>query len=246
MILKCFAFINRFVNVYPLVLDRFRFSSGLRVKKGYTTEVLSKPLKRKIFAFCRSLHVYSSSFIFSLLILFSVTGILLNHLDWISGQTKNDVVDIDVSEPLANQLNKLSSSAELKLDAIAKEFHQYGLKNPSDIQWDKEFGELILEYKYPAGNASVILNYSDEVYQIDYTSGKTLAILNDLHKGRNSGVVWSWVIDLSALIMIVFSITGLVLLLQNKKNKTVAYGLLILGTFSPVMIYWFCVPGISV
>lgn len=30
------------------------------------------------------------------------------------------------------------------------------------------------------------------------------AVLNDLHKGRNTGEIWKWFIDITALLMVVF------------------------------------------
>ena len=45
------------------------------------------------------------------------------------------------------------------------------------------------------------------------------AILNDLHKGRDSGKAWGWVIDASAVFMTFVSVTGIVLLLFLQKRR---------------------------
>ena len=36
-----------------------------------------------------------------------------------------------------------------------------------------------------------------------------LGVLNDLHKGRDTGSKWKWLIDVSALFLVVVAVTGL-------------------------------------
>jgi len=45
------------------------------------------------------------------------------------------------------------------------------------------------------------------------------AILNDLHKGRDSGRAWAWIIDASAVFMTFVSVSGIVLLLFLQKRR---------------------------
>jgi hypothetical protein len=45
------------------------------------------------------------------------------------------------------------------------------------------------------------------------------AILNDLHKGRDSGRAWGWLIDASAVFMTLVSASGIVLLLLLQKRR---------------------------
>ena len=43
-----------------------------------------------------------------------------------------------------------------------------------------------------------------------------IAVLNDLHKGRYTYIVWNALIDISAIILMIFSLAGFVLLLPNE------------------------------
>ena len=43
--------------------------------------------------------------------------------------------------------------------------------------------------------------------------------LNDLHKGRHTGVVWSWFIDIFAVCCLVFCITGFLILKVHASNR---------------------------
>ena len=51
--------------------------------------------------------------------------------------------------------------------------------------------------------------------------GRWLAYFNDLHKGRNTGVVWTVFIDVVAAACLFFALTGLVLLwIQARQRKS--------------------------
>jgi uncharacterized protein len=62
-----------------------------------------------------------------------------------------------------------------------------------------------------------------------------MGFMNDLHKGRDTTKNWLWIIDASAIFMILISITGLILLLFLKKRRNT--GLLVLGAGFLIMIY---------
>ena len=61
---------------------------------------------------------------------------------------------------------------------------------------------------------AAILTYSGEVQNRSW-----MAVLDDLHKGRDCGPVWSWVIDVSAVLLTVLSLTGIWLLFYLKKRR---------------------------
>jgi len=52
------------------------------------------------------------------------------------------------------------------------------------------------------------------------TRNGLVAVLNDLHKGRDSGRGWSVVIDVSAVLLTLVSLTGLLLLFFVYKRRT--------------------------
>jgi hypothetical protein len=69
-----------------------------------------------------------------------------------------------------------------------------------------------------------------------------VAVMNDLHKGRDTGAVWSKIIDVSASLMTLVSLTGLVLIffLQKKRmNGLIAVGI---GAILCLAVYWVWVP----
>ena len=207
---------------------------------GWSKSLLAK----KVFKVCRWLHVYISTLLFGLLIFFCVTGILLNHLDWWNGSSGQGELVSPLPSQLALDLRDQKPQALARLtEFIAL---QTNLKTAKSIEWDREFHEITLDYPLPSGFAFITVLINEHEWSLAYQQGSVLGVLNDLHKGRHSGKVWSIVIDVSALLMLLFSFTGLFILLQSKKYRIQGLLLSFLGLVTPVMIYFFWVPSLSV
>ena len=180
---------------------------------------------KQFYKVSRWLHVYTSTVLFALFVLFSFTGLTLNHADWF-GQ---DYQDGEVSWQLPAQLKqKVSVSLrdargwsppldELIAHVATKQPHLGPVK---DIAIDGAVGEISFDYPLPAGYALVIVEEASGQVILEYRKGGIVSVLNDLHKGRHTGVVWSVLIDVVAIVMMLFSITGMIILFQNKKRKT--------------------------
>ena len=69
-----------------------------------------------------------------------------------------------------------------------------------------------------------------------------VALINDLHKGRDTGIPWSVVIDLSAVLMAVSAITGLVLLYSIKRKRVAGTLTALAGTLVLWLAYRWLVP----
>ena len=204
-------------------------------------------LRRDTFAYARVLHIYISTFLFALMIFFCLTGIFLNHR-WYDSQ--NNRLSETETELSASQLVNwgISPSATWKPDlSLITEFlrNQYGFPSPHSIDLDEELGEITVEFNVPAGFATAILDSHSALLIIEREAGSFIGILNDLHKGRHSGIAWSWIIDVSAGLMILFSITGMIILFQGKRNRRIGIWSAIAGCVSPYIIYLIFVPSVG-
>ncbi|MBU2039170.1 MAG: PepSY-associated TM helix domain-containing protein, partial [Gammaproteobacteria bacterium] len=63
-----------------------------------------------------------------------------------------------------------------------------------------------------------------------------ISYLNDLHKGRNTGPLWSWFIDIFSLLCLVFSLSGLWLLVRYARQRPSTWPLVALGVVIPLLI----------
>ena len=68
------------------------------------------------------------------------------------------------------------------------------------------------------------------------TSRGVISYLNDLHKARNTGLAWSWFIDLFSVVSIVFCLTGLLLLVRQQRSRPMTWPVTGLGLLIPVLL----------
>ena len=69
-----------------------------------------------------------------------------------------------------------------------------------------------------------------------------IAIINDLHKGRDTGPAWSFVVDLSAVLMVVVSLTGMVLIYFVRRRFVSGVISAVAGIVISVLVYVWLVP----
>ena len=181
-----------------------------------------------------------------MLILFCVSGIVLNHVDWLKNDKNNGQISTPIPSALAAKANaQLSTLPTLYPEIEAYLAKQYALTNVKSIEWEKEDALVMLDYPLPAGFAYAELDFISGTLNLDYQTGGFLSLIGDLHKGRHSGEAWSWVIDISAVLMILFAITGMIILFQNRKKRLAGIWITVLGIATPLVIYLCWVPQIK-
>jgi hypothetical protein len=102
--------------------------------------------------------------------------------------------------------------------------------------------ECMVTFKGPGYSADAFIDRETGQYNLTESRHGFLAVINDLHKGRDTGPAWAVVIDLSAALMVVISLTGLVLLFYIKRRRIPGTFIGLGGTVALVAMYWFLVP----
>lgn len=202
--------------------------------------------KKNLFKYSRALHVYFSSALCLLLIFFSVTGVTLNHQWTLQNKDGQNIEHYSLKDELLDKWI-IGTGSEWVADITSLQAYlsaNHGLPHAKSVDVDHEFYEISFEYRVPAGYASAILNVETGQLSIESESGSALAILNDLHKGRHSGKLWFWLIDISAIAVVIFSSTGLIILYQGHKYRSVGSLSIALGLLVPGLIYFFFVPSL--
>ena len=77
----------------------------------------------------------------------------------------------------------------------------------------------------PGGDAWLSIDFTSGDIEYERTDRGWIAYLNDLHKGRNMGSVWSWFLDIFAVACLIFSLTGLVLLKMHAGNRAATWSM---------------------
>lgn len=190
-------------------------------------------IKRDIATWTRWLHIYLSMFSFAALLFFAVTGITLNHPDWLSSHEARTI-----SSHLNPDWVKGTDTLSVNKLGIVEHFRDtYAIKaRVSNFISDQS--QCSLSFKGPGYSADAFIDRSTGEYELTIIAPGSIAILNDLHKGRDTRASWSWVIDISGFLMILVSLTGFIMIFYLKKKRTSGLLIFLLGTLICVILYW--------
>lgn len=183
----------------------------------------------QVYRTTHTLHWVSAALCFAVLLLFTITGITLNHASAIGAQPEVTTHSAALPENLRGTLAADVAPAELPADLatwIEKEFHLPAAS--ADAEWTDE--ELYLSAPGPGRDAWVSIDRASGVANSEITDRGWIAYFNDLHKGRNTGLAWTIFIDVVAAAFLFFSITGLILLQIQARQRTSTWPLVIGGT----------------
>lgn len=201
--------------------------------------VVSRRLGSRIAATVRWLHIYLSMFGFATILFFSLTGITLNHPTWFG-------LDADRVEDVSGEINPgwLQSTAEAAVDqlAVAEFLRSRHRLHGAVREFRVDEFECFVAFKGPGYAADAFIDRATGKYQLTISQHGSISILNDLHKGRDSGRTWSLVIDLSAALMALSAATGLVLLFYLKRRRVAGLVTAVIGTLAIIAAYVWCVP----
>jgi uncharacterized protein len=193
-------------------------------------------LKRKVALLSRWLHIYLSMASFAILLFFAVTGLTLNHAEWFAQQQTTVQVQGAVETGWV-----LPGREPAKFDLVEYFRVRKGIQGAvNDFRVDES--ECDISFKGPGYAADAVIERPSGHYRLTITRMGLAAVLNDLHKGRDTGHLWAQIIDLSAVLMALVSLTGMILILFLYKRRL--SGLLVLGSGAVIfiLVYKFWVP----
>ncbi len=190
-------------------------------------------LRQWIAKSARWLHLYLSMLSFGILLFFAVTGLTLNHADWFSAAVRTRQVNGRVAPNLLDP-----SSKPALIQAIRTNQHLHGAVD--DVRTDDT--SVSFTFKAPGYSADVSIDRPAGTYSVTEVRNGAVAVLNDLHKGHDAGKAWGWLIDASAILLTLVSLTGLGILFFIYKRRT--SGLIVAGIGIAVclLLYRICVP----
>lgn len=191
--------------------------------------------KRRIAKFSRWLHIYLSMVSFVVVLFFSVTGVTLNHTDIFQGKTYTTEEKGKLTTAWVNSKDTLQVA---KLNIVEYFRNRNKVKGAvSDFRIDET--QVSVSFKGPGYQADAYINRETGEYELSKTQTGFVGFMNDLHKGRDTGKAWLWVIDVSAIFLIVVSLSGLILLLFIKRKRITGLVLLAAGGLIIYLIYKF-------
>mgnify|MGYP005987071579 CR=1 FL=1 len=150
----------------------------------------------------RQLHIYCSLICCTLLLVFSLTGISLNHRTTFEAAPKQSI----------------SQHAIRDVDELSIKLHL----GEADLYLSvKEIDQLLLnkELSLPSPGKRVELYIEDKQLFIERSDFGLVSQLNELHQGRYTSISWKIISDVTAVVFIFIAITGVWLSLRDHKQR---------------------------
>ncbi len=172
---------------------------------------------------------------FTILLFFALTGFTLNHQSAFTGMARptrfTGTFDPSwMKEPEAHK------------GEIAGAFRaRHGIRaDVSDFRVDTD--QVQVSFKGPGYSADGFVDRRLGKYEMNENRLGVVAVINDLHKGRDTGKAWSGIIDVSAILMVLVSLSGLVLIFFLQKKLRSGLIALAMGTALCYVVYQVWVP----
>lgn len=198
----------------------------------------------------RWLHIYLSMFGLATVLFFSVTGLTLNHPNWFFGQAERSVqgegnvepswLHVQGSPPTGANAGDLSHQVA-KLDVVEHLRRTHAIRGAL-VEFRVDERECMVTFKGPGYAADAFIDRDSGHYNVTQSYHGFIAVINDLHKGRDTGPAWSVLIDVSAILISVISLTGLVLLFYLKLRRIPGFLVVLIGTIVVVAVFVLGVP----
>ncbi len=183
-------------------------------------------------------HGYLSAFAFISLIFFSVTGLFLNHPEWLAQESKSEEIRLNLLPGDIAAARKTGDPARAIAVLIAARGGVGGLYSSGEIDGDEAF----LRFEGVTGNASVMVDLKTGAAEATLQRSDAVTVLNDLHRGKNAGDAWKLFIDISAAIFLVLSLVGYILFFSLRYRLAQSLGLTIASLAAMTAVFVWLVP----
>ncbi len=161
----------------------------------------------------RLVHAYASMIALLVVLFFGVTGITANHPEWTLGggpttTTRSGTLAFDATSD--GTVDYLRVSEFLRdTYGITAEVSDYGTSGTT----------ASISYRAPGYAADTTVDTETGEYRLTVEEQGFLGVMNDLHKGRDTGSAWRWVIDAAGAFLVLIALSGIVLQLVLKRRR---------------------------
>lgn len=193
-------------------------------------------------------HWVSSAICLAALLLFTFTGLTLNHASDIPAKPVTKEQTYTLPESYLEQIQPTeeetaeNAPAEIRkplpptLAAHLSSQFDDKLRNKV-AEWSEE--EIYLSLPRPGGDAWLSIDRATGEVTYERTTRGLISFLNDLHKGRHTGPVWFWFIDIFSVAALIFTLTGLGLLWVHARRRPSTWPVVLAGVLLPIVLILF-------
>jgi uncharacterized protein len=178
-------------------------------------------------------HIYVSMAGFTLVLLFAVTGLTLNHQDFGLSNPEITTKAISIPAELLESPDRAAISSHLQ--------KTLDVRSPV-TDYREDDSEIQVIFAAPGRRTLVTIRRDDRTAEVESENRGLLGRFDDLHKGFDAGTAWYWVIDFSAILLTVSSLTGMVTLFSLRTRRKSGFIVGAIGVITVVAIYFIWVP----
>ena len=198
----------------------------------------SLPLRSRAFWLrqMRQWHWISAAVCLIGMLVFALTGITLNHAGQIEAKPRVTARSAQLPDDLLSAARAAQHAAKQPLPVELRTWveQRFGIAvGNREAEWSQE---IYLSLPRPGGDAWLAIDLDTGEARYERTDRGWIAYLNDLHKGRHTGIAWSWFLDLFAVACVVFCVTGLVLLQLMADQRKSTWPLVAAGLVIPLIV----------
>jgi uncharacterized protein len=179
------------------------------------------------------IHIYVSMTGFTLVLLFAITGLTLNHQDF--GLSDPEISRKTISLPAALLENPEQASVSRHLQDTL------GIRTKVTDYRDDD-AEIQVIFAAPGRRTLVTIRRAEHLGEVETETRGLLGKLDDLHKGFDAGRAWYWMIDVTAILLTISSLTGMVTLFSLRTRRRSGFLVGAMGIATVVLIYVVWVP----
>ncbi|MEN5159219.1 PepSY-associated TM helix domain-containing protein [Achromobacter spanius] len=182
-------------------------------------------------------HWISAALCMVAMLLFAVTGLTLNNASHIESKAVVTSREVRLPDAERQQLAATPTQKKAPLPAPVAAWLDDALDASTagrPAEWSA--GEVYLSLPRAGGDAWLSIDRASGDVEYERTDRGWISYLNDLHKGRNTGLAWRWFLDIFAVACLVFSLTGLVLLKMHAANRSATWPMVGLGLVIPLVL----------
>ncbi len=189
--------------------------------------------KRRSAFWLRWAHVYISMFSLLVMLFFGITGITLNHPDWVFG---GEPVETTVTGDLPAESRAGEDIEFLVISEFVRQQHDVGGEVVDFGVGDDGRGSI--SYRGPGYAADLFFDSASGSYELTVSQDGFVGTMNALHQGRDAGSLWRWIIDISGVVLVVIALTGLGIQLFMKKRRSTALTWSAAGAVLTIVLIW--------
>ena len=183
-----------------------------------------------------TLHWVSSAFCLLGMLFFSATGLTLNHAGdfkaHLSLQRQEGIIPPAILEQAPSGGENRDELPEPLRQAVERGFGMHLIA--PHLESDEGWLEVI--DSQPGSEIAIKIERRTGLARYERVDRGWIAYLNDLHKVRHTGRLWSIAVDLFALFALLFTITGFGLLLLHARHRRATWPLIAGGMVVPLLI----------